>query len=387
MEAASPSKTLSGAGPARLHCGWDVPRRPRPAPPAVARPARAAALPRPGTRGDATPCADRPDRRPLALRAHAGAHGRHGTLPRAARPAPGLAAHADERRSAHLHAGLPDVGHVRRAAGHPRLPLPRQAPPRRRVLPARAGRPAGRGGAGAGPPRHPRRRQRLRLRLHGRRHEQPPDVRDDAAAERRGPALPRLAARRRRLGPREVLRALRDRARPRPPPLRRRPPRGERAGMALARHQGRDLGVAPRAVHAGRRARPVRGRAGGLRELPRLRRVRARLRPASPTRAPRPPSHRPLDPPALARAAARPGAPLRPLRPLRPRPGAVHAVRAPLRREAHRADPLRRLPRSARGARGAGARRSRAARRARARRVSDAPRAGVLPAIRELPRA
>src|SRR5438445_1594714 len=75
MEAASPSKTLSGAGPARLHCGWDVPRRPRPAPPAVARPARAAALPRPGTRGDATPCADRPDRRPLALRAHAGAHG------------------------------------------------------------------------------------------------------------------------------------------------------------------------------------------------------------------------------------------------------------------------------------------------------------------------
>src|SRR5207244_27504 len=156
-------------------------------------------------------------------------------------------------------------------------------------------------------------------------------------------------------------------------------PRGERPGMAVARHQGRDLGVAPRAVHAGRRARPVRGRAGGLRELPRLRRVRARLRPASPTRAPRPPSHRPLDPPALARAAARPGAPLRPLRPLRPRPGAVHAVRAPLRREAHRADPLRRLPRSARGARGAGARRSRAARRARARRVSDAPRAGVLP--------
>src|SRR5947199_56789 len=184
MEAASPSKTLSGAGPARLHCGWDVSRRPHPAPPAVARPARATALPRPGTRGDATPCADRPDRRPLALRAHAGAHGRHGTLPRAARPAAGLAAHADERRSAHLDAGLPDVGHVRRAAGHPRLPLPRQAPPRRRVLPARAGRPAGRGGAGAGPPRHPRRRQRLRLRLHGRRHEQPPDVRDDAAAER-----------------------------------------------------------------------------------------------------------------------------------------------------------------------------------------------------------
>src|SRR2546426_8405326 len=103
MEAASPSKTLSGAGPARLHCGWDVPRRPRPAPPAVARPARAAALPRPGTRGDATPCADRPDRRPLALRAHAGAHGRHGTLPRAARPAPGLAAHADERRRSEEH--------------------------------------------------------------------------------------------------------------------------------------------------------------------------------------------------------------------------------------------------------------------------------------------
>src|SRR2546422_113915 len=98
MEAASPSKTLSGAGPARLHCGWDVPRRPRPAPPAVARPARAAALPRPGTRGDATPCADRPDRRPLALPAHPSAHGPHRTPPRAAPPAPGVAGPPQMRR-------------------------------------------------------------------------------------------------------------------------------------------------------------------------------------------------------------------------------------------------------------------------------------------------
>src|SRR2546422_8786005 len=123
MEAASPSKTLSGAGPARLHCGWDVPRRPRPAPPAVARPARAAALPRPGTRGDATPCADRPDRPPLALRAHAGAHGRHGTLPGAARPAAGVAAHAEERPSARLDARPPHGRPGPAAAGHPPPPL------------------------------------------------------------------------------------------------------------------------------------------------------------------------------------------------------------------------------------------------------------------------
>jgi len=67
--------------------------------------------------------------------------------------------------------------------------------------------------------------------------------------------------------------------------------------------------------------------------------------------------------------------------------GGVHAVRAVLRREAHRAGPLRRPPRPTRGACRGQAYRPRATRRARARRVPHAPRVGALPAVRELPRA
>src|SRR5947199_9432730 len=62
----------------------DATRRPRPAPPAPARPTRAATPPRPGARGDAASRVDRPDRRPLAPRARAGARRSHRAVPREA---------------------------------------------------------------------------------------------------------------------------------------------------------------------------------------------------------------------------------------------------------------------------------------------------------------
>src|SRR3989454_12645665 len=85
----------------------DATRRPRPAPPAPARPTLAATPPRPGARGDAASRVDRPDRRPLALRARAGARRSHSAVPREASPAAWLAPDADERRPADLDAGLP----------------------------------------------------------------------------------------------------------------------------------------------------------------------------------------------------------------------------------------------------------------------------------------
>src|SRR2546429_195810 len=132
----------------------------------LGRPAAAAAPPPPGPRGHAAFGVERPDRRPLALRARAGARRSHRAVPREASPAAWLAPDADERRPADLDAGLPDVGHVRRAAGHPRIPLPRQAPPERRLLPARARRPAGGGCAGTAPPPHPRGGHRPRAWLY-----------------------------------------------------------------------------------------------------------------------------------------------------------------------------------------------------------------------------
>ena len=191
---------------------------------------------------------------------------RHGAraVPGAAARAGAAIARADERRAADLDARLPDGGDVRRAPGHSGLPLPRQAPPGRRLLPARAAtrrssrrrRPAGRRGIVSGGSaygcvftggaannlfsfamiKRPTGAGLLRARLRVHR------ARVGAREGRRG------------LTAVELVRALlRDD---------RRSPVGESArGWKWLAHQDRDLGLAPRALHARGRARPLRGRA------------------------------------------------------------------------------------------------------------------------------
>ena len=81
-----------------------------------------------------------------------------------------------------------------------------------------------------------------------------------------------------------------------------------------------------------------------LRELPRLRRRRPRVRTPGPRGLPRARVRGPIDPSDRSDPAASPRAPVRPLRPVRSRPGAVEAVRRADGRQAVRAPALRRAP-------------------------------------------
>ncbi len=277
----------------------------------------------------------------------------HGHMPflRRLLARPGFHLAPDVGRAAHLHAGVSDGRHVRRAAGHPGLPLSRQAAAYRRLFPAHGRRRGGGGAPDRRPPRHRDRRQRVRVRVHRRRGQQLADLHDAQA-----PLGSRAAAGVRRghragVGDRQERGDLGhgDRARAARPGRR---PGGRTAGVEAAGAQDRRVGVDPRAVHAVGLARPLWRRAGHLRQLPRLRHLFPRLGTTEPARAAGAAVRRHLDPAALQCHAARARASLRPLRALRPRAGPLHALRSADRWQAHRAASLRRVPDSCRRARG-----------------------------------
>ena len=162
----------------------------------------------------------------------------------------------------------------------------------------------GRGQAGGGPARHPARRQRVRLRLHGRRRQQPLQLRQPHPAQG-----PRACSMRSRpswwlawVFVKSLTQTVFELARA-APALRRGSARGGRP-LALADDQDRHLGVGAPVLHAGGVPRSLCRDAGDLRELPRLRRLGARLRPGQPAghAVAAPGGQR--DPPALARGLA-----------------------------------------------------------------------------------
>ena len=257
-------------------------------------------------------------------------------VPRAPPQAPRLRARAHVGGPAHLDAGIPDGGDVRGASRHPGLPLLRSRMAGRHPLPARWARGARRGAPHRRPPGDPARRQRLRLRLHRGRREQPVQLHHVDAAHRPRVALRAVARGGRGVGDRQERGPHRGRAGPRPAPLRR-GPRAAAARLALAHHQDRPVGVGARAVHARRLPGPLRGDARGVRELPRLRRGRARVRPAEPPRDGRAPARGWRHPPDRPRDPPRARVPVRPLRARRPRAGALPPVPRRHRRPAARA--------------------------------------------------
>ena len=268
----------------------------------------------------------RADRRSLSYRVRSRARGRTHALRREDARQGWTPPASDERRHAHLDAGVSDGRDVRRATRYPGVPLPRQAPPRGHPLSSCRACGRRRGGARRGPRRHPSRRQRLRVRVHRQCRERPLQLRQADTAERPRCRPRAVRVRRARLGRAEGHLPDHGCAAPVPGAL-----PGASAGreqtLAMDEDQGRRLGVGAPVLHGGGRARSVRRCSCHLRELPRPRRRRPCVRTPGPRGLPRARVRGPLDPSDRSGLAARPRAPVRPLRPVRSRPGAVEAVR------------------------------------------------------------
>ncbi len=327
----------------------DDPRRSVSPRPAGDRPARPASPARRPARGRPAAPADRPDRRALARGPRAGAV-LADTCPYLRRllDRDGYRLTPDDRGDPDVHAGLPDGGHVRRPAGHSRVPLPRQAPPDRHPLPPRRARRA-RGGRAGGESRRASCRTAAST---GACSPGAPTTTSSASPGSRARGRPAWSGRSRRSWWSAGSRPSARRSPPSSSPGRWPASPGGRASASpdveAGQEADRHLGVDARVVHARRRARRLRRRAGDLRQLPRLRRDRSRARAPEPPGLRGPARGRPVAPPDRTRPPPRARAPLRPLRPRGPRAGVVHPLfrdgrRAAVRARVLRPDPPERL--------------------------------------------